>query len=184
MKKILSVMLMFAVMIFSANCQANSLTVMANGVTAQKFLSNWGFPNAWDSRRTVEGPPGLQTFFVRIPSASSGLSDMGRNLSGYGGLDVSVMPNSSEVVGIRLILSSSSNNPGQILGNATSAIIGRNNFNADKNKFYSAVSKVLSGQSNYEVYYSENMRRNYIIAIQPMDEQIWYKLSIYAYTGN
>ena len=187
MKNLLEIAKIFvlaAVIIIPANVSAVRLTSMANGVTAQNFLNNWGFPSAWNSRITIEGPPGLQTFFVLIPAAKSGLPDVTKNTSGFGFVDISIIPNSGEVSGIELILSIYSTNPTQILANAFSAIIGRNNFNSDKNKFDNAVAKVLSRQKDYSVYYSENMNRIYMIALQQMNERDFYKLSVYAFTEN
>ena len=190
MKKIFEVMLLTVGIIFCSQfstvekVSAAEFVPMANGITAGKFLANWGFPNAIDTRQYIEGPPGFQTFFVHVPAASSGLPDMRQNLSGFGVLDITTMPNSEEIVGIRLLFNNSTPNPRQTLGNAFSAIIGRNNFNVDKNKFYNAVSKVLNGQEKFVNYYSETMQRGYIITVQPMDLAYFYKLAVYAFTGN
>ena len=51
----------------------------------------------------------------------------------------------------------------------------------DKSKFDYAFSQVMSG-SKYTVYYSENMRRSYMIAyIKSADDPDFYKMAITAF---
>lgn len=180
MKKFL--LMLFVMFMMTASASAYQFVSLANGVGGAKFLQNWGYASAWNGRQSTEGPPICQNYFVYIPAAQSGLGDLGYNKSGYGVADISLIPSTGEVAGIRLMFNGSSPNPKGTLADALSAAIGRNNFNADKSKFNNAVSKILNGQEKYATYYSESMQRSYMITIKPM-EQGFYKLAVYAFTN-
>ena len=173
-------------MMISSIANAENFVPIADGVGAWKFLNNWGYESCWNKNNVMQdGTPGMITYFVFIPSASSGLGDINVNnpeiSTRFGVVDIVTFPDSGEVCGIRLVFNSRSPNPSKTLGDAFAAIIGRNNFNADKSKFDYAFSQVMSG-SKYVTYYSENMGRNYMIAYMRLkDDPDFYKLAVTAF---
>ena len=183
-KFLLSLIICF--MMISSIANAENFVPIADGVGAWQFLHNWGYESCWDKNNTMQkSTPGMITYFAFIPSASSGLGDVGGSMPGtpasLGVVDMVTFPDSGEVCGIRFVFNNRSPNPNKTMGDAFAAIIGINNFNIDKSKFDYAFSQVMSG-SKYAVYYSENMRRSYMIAyIKSADDPDFYKMAITAF---
>lgn len=169
-----------AIFIMTVSASAEQFVPLSNGLGAYIFLKNWGYESYWDSNKIdPKGMPNMTTYIVFIPAKSSGLGNIIVE-KGLGAADIITLPNSGEVVGFNLLFNSASLNPKKTLTEAFIAAIGINNFNIDKINFENAASKVLSGQRKYEIFYSENMRRSYMIAINTRTTG-FYKLSVFAF---
>ena len=155
------------IFIMTTSASAEKFVPLSNGLGAYTFLKNWGYESCWNTNKIAQnGVPNMITYIVLIPARSSGLGKINTG-EDLGALQIVTLPNSGEVVGVQLSFNASSMNPKKTLTDAFIAAIGINNFNIDKVNFENAASKVLSGQQKYEIFYSENMRRSYMIAINP-----------------
>lgn len=164
----------------TASASAEQFVPLSNGLGAYTFLKNWGYESYWNTNKIApNGIPNMVTYIVLIPAKSSGLGKINTG-EDLGALQIVTLPNSGEVVGVELPFNASSMNPKKTLTDAFIAAIRINNFNIDKVNFENAASKVLSGQQKYEIFYSENMRRGYMIAINPQMSG-FYTLNIFAF---